>query len=289
MENQTNTTGSVLDKYARQPKIYLNLPSGGRFYAENPLEKSGSGELPIYSMTAKDELAIKTPDALLNGEATTGMIKNCCPLISDPWEIPQVDIDAIIVAIRIATYGEKMESSFTIPEVNEEMNTEIDLRTVLDGLQGHTFDNEVQVGELVFQVKPLTYRQQTELYKATLETQRIAQVLGNPDLQEEEKLKVFKEGFAKLSSTRLQGIAKQVVAIKTPEGTETNPLNIGKFLDGLGADDFDAIVKHIDAQREKFEIKPVKVKTPEIHVKNGAPEECSVPVMFDQSNFFVSR
>jgi hypothetical protein len=289
MENQINKPTDVLAKYARQPKIYLTLPSGGRFYAENPMEKSGSGELPIYSMTAKDELGLKTPDALLNGEATVQMIKNCCPLIDDPWSIPQIDIDAIIVAIRIATYGEKMTAGFNIPVVNEEMESEIDLRTVLDQLQGHTYENDIHIGDLTFHIVPLTYKHQTELYQQTLETQRMAQVLGDDKLSEEEKLRVFKEGFKKLASTRLHGVAKQVVAIKTPEGEETNPQKIASFLDALGAEEFDVIAKHIDAQRAKFEVKPQSVKVPDIHVKNGAPSETQIPIMFDQANFFVSR
>ena len=64
--DQTNP----LSKYFRQPKIYLRLPSKGKFYSPGSLVMTESGELPVYAMTAKDELLIKTPDALLNGEAT---------------------------------------------------------------------------------------------------------------------------------------------------------------------------------------------------------------------------
>lgn len=290
MDQQNITKGnSILEKYARHPKIYLTLPSGGRFYSKNPLERSGSGELPIYSMTAKDELLLKTPDALLNGEATTAMIKNCCPLIENPWEIPQIDVDALIIAIRIATYGDKMKASFKVPGTEDELETELNLTTMLDQLQGHTFETQLVIGDLTFELVPLTYKQQTDLYQQTLETQRIAQALGNPDLSEEDKIKVFQEGFKKLSHARLNGISRQVVAINTPEGVENNPAVIQKFIDDLDVETFEKITKHIETQRKPFEIQAQRVSIPKEYVDKGAPKETEIPILFDTSNFFVSR
>jgi len=64
-----------LKKYFRQPKIYISLPSQGKFYPDGSIEMTENGELPVYSMTAKDEMIIKTPDALLNGSSTVEVIQ----------------------------------------------------------------------------------------------------------------------------------------------------------------------------------------------------------------------
>ena len=69
---------SILKKYQRQPKLYIDLPSQGKYYSEGSLTKHE--EIEVYSMTASDEIIIKTPDALLNGEATARIIANCVPL-----------------------------------------------------------------------------------------------------------------------------------------------------------------------------------------------------------------
>ena len=95
-----------LQKYFRQPKLYISLPSKGAFYPIGALEMPENKEVPVYAMTAKDELVFKTPDALLNGQATVEVIKSCIPAIKDPWNIPSIDLDTILVAIRMATYGE---------------------------------------------------------------------------------------------------------------------------------------------------------------------------------------
>ena len=71
-----------LQKYFRQPKIYLSLPSKGHWYPEGAIEMTENGELPVYAMTAKDELAFKTPDALLNGQSVVDVVKSCVPTVS---------------------------------------------------------------------------------------------------------------------------------------------------------------------------------------------------------------
>jgi len=68
--NQSNP----LQKYFRQPKIYIRLPSNGKYWNPNDIELTESGELPVYAMTAKDELSFKTPDSLINGQSTVNVI-----------------------------------------------------------------------------------------------------------------------------------------------------------------------------------------------------------------------
>ena len=68
-----------LSGYYRQPKIYIRLPSGGEYYPEGALDVSENGDYPVFAMTAKDELMLKTPDALLSGESTVEVIKSCVP------------------------------------------------------------------------------------------------------------------------------------------------------------------------------------------------------------------
>jgi hypothetical protein len=117
MEKATN---NPLFKHFRQPAIYLKLPSQGRFYPDGSLQISVTGDIPIYPMTVKDELTLKTPDALMNGEGMAAVIRSCCPTILDPWQIPAVDLDAIFIAIRLASYGTGMDVNTSCPKCKEE-------------------------------------------------------------------------------------------------------------------------------------------------------------------------
>ena len=91
----SNIEQNPLRKYFRQPKVYITLPSRGNYYPDGVLNMPETNELPVFAMTAKDELIIKTPDALLNGQATVDIIKSCIPAINNPWHMPSVDLRCI--------------------------------------------------------------------------------------------------------------------------------------------------------------------------------------------------
>ena len=95
-----NSTVNPLSMFMRQPKIYIKLPSGGLFWPNGSLELSETGEYPVYSMTAKDELMLKVPDALMNGQAIVDVIQHCVPNVKNAWKIPTIDLDIILIAIR---------------------------------------------------------------------------------------------------------------------------------------------------------------------------------------------
>ena len=104
-----------LAKHFRRPAIYFKLPSNGRYWPEDSLEMPANGEIPVFPMTNADEITLKTPDALMNGEGMAAMLASCCPSIKDPWVIPSTDINALLVAARIASYGHNMEFETKCP------------------------------------------------------------------------------------------------------------------------------------------------------------------------------
>ena len=120
-----------LQNYFRKPEIYMKLPSQGRWYPPGVLELNEAGEVGIMAMTARDEMIVRTPDALLNGQATVDVIKSCVPAISDPWCIPQMDIDTILLGIRIATYGSGMDFTTAPPGIALTQEVKVDLNKLV--------------------------------------------------------------------------------------------------------------------------------------------------------------
>ncbi|NDB58023.1 hypothetical protein EB001_06220, partial [bacterium] len=111
MQNSMNP----LAKHFRQPSVYLKLPSGGKYWPEGTINLPANGEVPIMAMTTKDEITIRTPDALMNGQGVVDLIQSCCPNITNAWAMPTIDSDAILVAIRIATNGSNMDIDSKCP------------------------------------------------------------------------------------------------------------------------------------------------------------------------------
>ena len=283
-----NVSQNPLHKFFRQPKIYIRLPSSGNFYAPGSLEKTETGEYPVYSMTAKDEIVMKTPDALLNGQATVDVIQSCMPNIKNAWAIPSIDIDAILVAIRIATYGEMLDITAVVPGLDEERTYETDLSLVMDRLLNATFDPVCVINEsLELRIRPLSYAEFTKNSIRSTEEQRIIQIVNDENMDNDDKLSRFAESFRKLTDITIGMVSKGIDTVITPDGVVSNPEYIQEFIDNADKEVLKKVITHLDAQKKKFNIEPFKVHSLPEEIEAGAPEVFEVPITLDSSNFFV--
>ena len=286
-EFNSNIEQNPLRKYFRQPKVYITLPSKGKFYPEGILDMPETGELPVFAMTAKDELIIKTPDALLNGQATVDVIKSCIPNISNPWHMPSVDLDACLVAIRIATYGEKLDITTKVPVLGEEREFSVDLRQILNKLVTPEYENTLKLNDISIELRPLSYREFTDSNLKTFEEQRIFSLVNDDNMDDSEKLNRFSASFKKLTDLTINMLSKSIAKIQIGDDEVSSPLHIEEFINNVDKEFFKGITEHLEEQRKKFAIEPIKVKSNEEDIAAGVPEEWEVPVTFDQSNFFV--
>lgn len=282
-----NAKQNPLHKYFRQPKIYIRLPSSGNFYPPGVLEKTESGEYPVYSMTAKDEIVMKTPDALMNGQATVDIIQSCMPNIKDAWKIPSIDLDAVLVAIRIATYGEMLDVNTVVPGLNEEKTYETDLRLILDKLVNATFDPICRINdELEVRIRPLNYQEFTRNSTRSLEEQRIIQIVNDQKLDDNDKLEKFAISFRKLTEITISMVTSGIEQVITPDGVVTDQKFIQEFVDNADKEILKTIIAHLDQQKKKFNIEPFRVQSTPEEIEAGALPEFEVPITLDSSNFF---
>lgn len=279
-----------LAKHFRQPKIYIRLPSGGKYWPEGSIDMPENGELPVYSMTAKDELVLKTPDALINGESTVNLIKSCMPNIKDGYATPSLDLDAILVAIRIATYGETLTVGAKIPNTEIEKEYAVNLVELLDSMQGRKFEDTFHSQGFTFKLIPTTYSQFTQAALKAFEEQRLIKAIDDSKMNEEDKLAKFNVSFKKLTEYNLDLVVQQVVSVQYQnEDAVTDRKHIREFFAGTDGIVFDAVKDHLEKMKIEFNIKPLTVVTDEEERKAGAPEQFEVPIAFDQSNFFARR
>lgn len=282
-------SSNPLINFMRQPKIYLRLPSGGNYWPPGCLEPTENGEYPVYSMTARDELLLKVPDALLSGQAVVDVIQNCIPNIKNAWYIPNIDLDVILIGLRLATYGEQMKTPVSLNDDIEIEHT-VDLRTVLDKLQTNIiWDPVISINEdLTVYVKPLTYKQIADSAIKTFETQKIMSVINNENMNDEEKVKIFKESFAKLTEVTINIVQHSVYMVETSAGSTDNQEHIQEFLNNVDKEVFNKIQDHLDMLKERNEIKPIIIETPQEYKDRGYNSDTiEIPLVFNPSTFFV--
>lgn len=276
-----------LQKYFRQPKVYITLPSQAKYYPEDAIVVTENGEYPVYAMTAKDELAMKTPDALLNGQATVNVIQSCVPNIKNAWALPSIDLDAILIAIRIATYGDSLDLTTKIPGIGEERTFTVDLRQILNKLVTVSYENNLNINDMEIEIRPLTYREFTDANMKTFEEQRIFALVNDEKLSDAEKLEKFSQSFKKLTDLTVTTLSKSIVKISIGDTVVTNQQHIDEFINNADKMFFTEVTNHLDKQKNKFAIEPLKVHSSEEDIANGAPKEWEIPITFDQANFFA--
>lgn len=282
-EQTTAKKVNPLAQYFRQPKLYIKLPSQGRFYPTGSLDVSTNDEYAVYAMTAKDELMFKTPDALLTGQSTVEVIKSCVPAIIDPWKMPTLDVDAVLMAIRIATYGENMEIESNCPVCQAENAYEVDINKWLAVLSNIDYVSEIKFDPLTIHIRPYTYQEITKTSLKQFEQQRIFSVINDEKMSDEEKLKLFGESFVKITELTVDIVAGCIDHIDTPEGTVDDKSMIKEFINNANKDLFEKISNHVTAMKNRNDLKPIDAKC------TSCSHEFKVPITMDQANFFGVR
>jgi len=266
----------------RMPKIHLSLPSQGRWWKSGALELPVTGEIPIFAMSAKDEILLRTPDGLMNGEAVRSVIEHCCPSIKDGWAVPSVDTDALLIAIRIATFGEQMDVTTNCPSCEEENSFGIDLGNALTQIQVPDYDTPVVIDNLEFYFEPQPYKSVSKLQQLRFTQDRISQLLSDSTMPEEEKAQGLTENFGKLVDIGIDNLVASCKAIKLPdEAIVTHKPHINEFFRNCEAGLIRKLQEKLADFGEKSGIKPMRLQC------QHCEHQFENAVEFDYANFFA--
>ena len=285
MTENTNPLG----KYYRQPQIYITLPSRGKYYTQDVFTSTETGEIPVLPMTAKDELSFKTPDSMMSGQSTVDVIQSCVPNIKNAWKMVNFDTDAVLLAIRIATYGETMDVNYKVPVTNEDMTHTVNLPAMLEDLaKVNIVDEATTKSGFTVKLAPLDYQSLSQIQTAQFEQQKIYATVSNSALSEKEKSTQFVKSFKVLNNINFSMLVDSITSITTPDGnTVVDKAQIKDFCDNCDAKVINEIQDALAEIRSQAQIKPIKLKSTEDEIKKGAPASYEVPVTFDSSNFFA--
>ena len=275
-------SNNPLRQYFRQPAIYVKLPSDGKFYPPGTLDMPANKEIPILPMTAIDEITYRTPDALFNGQATVNVLQSCVPNIRDAWSIPAMDIDTLLVAIRIASYGHDMDFGTKCPSCGNEEEHSLDLRQVLDRIRTPDYTQSIRAGDMEIYFKPMTYKNLNDNNQLQFEQQKLLQMLPSADVPEEKKMSALGAALKRITEITVQALAYSISAIKTPDALVSEPEYIVEWLQNCERTMFTRIRDHIISIKEQAELQPMQLKC------NKCSHEYQQPITLDMSSFFES-
>lgn len=280
---QPAQTQNPLNKYFRQPSIYVKLPSEGKFWPKDAIDIPVTGELPVYPLTTRDEVILKTPDALMNGSGVVDVIHSCCPSIKNAWAMPSVDVDSILIAIRIASYGHSMDFTTKCPHCNAENTYDKDLRDCLAAIHMPNYEEPLYTQDLEIMIKPQAFFTSNKMNQINFEEQKMLKAVEDVNLDPELRNTEIYNSMQRLIEIGLDNLTASTEFISPHEGGEVRD---PKF------------IRDFYANADSATVKLIQEKISELSSKAGIPPftvgcaECSkpydVPVEFNYTNFFGS-
>ena len=281
MEVKNMQSNNPLSKHFRHPTIFLKLPSNGKYWPPGSIMLTATGELGVMPMTAKDEIMLRTPDALMNGQGVVSVIESCIPEIKNAWAMPTIDSDAILIAIRIATYGQNMDMDSNCPNCQHDNRHQLDLNTILLNNRSPDYSKTIEVEGLIFKFKPLSYIQSTKNNIANFEQQKIMQLLMDDNLDAETRKAQFDIHLQKIIDSNINILTFSTESITSESGEVVTDK---EFIAEFYANANNGTIKTIQESMQKI-LDSVKMPSPRVQC-----EECSteynLEVAFDYANFF---
>jgi hypothetical protein len=276
------TSNNPLQKHFRQPALYIKLTSNGKFWKDGALELSVTGDLPVYPMTAKDEIMLRTPDALINGTSVVNVIQSCCPNIKDAWQMPSVDVDSTLISIRIASYGQEMTITAKCPKCKEEHDYDVDLQKILSQIRMPDYSQSITTDDgLIIKFKPLTYLQVSKSGGVSFEEGKLIQALADPSLDEEVRKAEYEKHIGKMIELNNTNVTNCTASITVDGDEVTDPKFISEYYQNAESTVLRKVQEKIKEFADVVGIKPVDT------LCSACQTQFKLNVEFDYSHFFA--
>lgn len=250
---------SALKKYYRKPSLYINLPSGLNFYPEGFFsedELSTIKEVGILPMTTMNELMLKNPEALLNGSAIIELIKDSTTLHQvDIKKLVKADIDALLVAIKIASQGDTQELDLKCPKCKHEATYTRDLKQILTSIKTHESEYFIEpenIDDMRIYLRPSTYEDSMildshsfdEQKKITQLQKKLSELASTKEIEEEDQIKFMSavhEIFRDITVCTMEIYANCIEKVVVGDEVESDSKEIYEWLKQIDSKTFTAI------------------------------------------------
>ena len=282
MSGKVKSVANPLMPWFREPGPHMTFPTRAMFYDDEIVTLTMSNEIEIYPMGGYDEMILKNADGLLNGDSIEKVILSCVPGVHFPRKLMVPDVDAIMLAIRFATYGNDLDFETVCPACKFENTYSADIQKLLDTII--YLDKEMVVDyskDVKIYIRPYNYESHIKANVVTFEQTKLMKSLDyQNDLSEEEKKKIIDESFNKIANLNFDLITSAIYKIEIPGEIVTDFEHIKEFLRNIP-------VKKANIIQEKInEVNKIGINREVDAVCRSCGHEWVTKVVYDPSHFF---
>jgi len=275
-------TTDILSKYYRLPGMNVQLPTQGAFLPEGSVTFVNGNEVEVLPMRASDEMMLKNPDALMSGNAVEMLFQSCVPSITSPADISAPDMDVLLLAIRVATYGRVMEVETDCPECSAHLAFDCNLPLMLQTQVNVDPVNEVRLtDDIVVYLRPFTLRDVGELSRRVFDEERRLRLLESDETLTEDQRQPHRNAlYKRMAELQSKMSSNTITKIVVPEGEVVDRAAIAGFMANTSA----AWARKID--EKQFEMSKAGIDKTVPAVCEHCNHEWNTAVEFDPTTFF---
>jgi hypothetical protein len=134
------------------PPVQIALPTRGIFYPEGVLAKSTDPEcISVGTLGILDEFKYRDPFMLVSGKAIGHLIHHICgDQIILPDELCEIDVEALLIASRIASYGPNLKVTHNCIKFKNNSNDDSDTKVC-----GHANTLNIDLNKFILRYGPI--------------------------------------------------------------------------------------------------------------------------------------
>ena len=240
------------------PSVTVSLPTMGRWYGESMFaEGYDPKELPVGVLGILSEQNYRDPWLLLSGEAIPRMLKSVCPGILEAGELAELDLDTILLASRLVSFGPTLDLKHTcyapVDKTDEELALEIEGKSenyqpapkrpcgqendisidinehilryapITDEVVDERFTYEVAAAGQTVHLRPMPYRTVIDQVRRNIERDRKVSSFDESTLEDmimnDEALAMYKQVVDMSSEAGIDSIVSCIFGVSTTGGS----------------------------------------------------------------------
>jgi hypothetical protein len=248
-----------LTQYFRHPILHISLPSQGKFYPANTIDLIDENQYPVLSLTRQDEMVFMTASGQVGGSSIVSVIQSCVPNIKDAWKMPAIDIDKLLIAIKIATHGTQLEADTACTNCETVNKIDVDLQKVLDQISSPDYSIPAEVGDIKIYFRPITYQQLWDNNQIQFNEEDIINMLQDDSVDDQIKSDKIDELLEKVRSLSTQILLQNIHHVQTPTERVDDSEYIAEWINNCDRSVYVQLQEGIDKYNADTQIKSVNV------------------------------
>jgi hypothetical protein len=239
------------------PHIEIALPTLAAFYPEGEVlhPSADPSKIIIGPLSVLEESTINDPMMMITGRAISKLIKRVAPLVTDPSKLSELDIQAMLIACRIVSYGQTLKLEHECPKCNHANTMEIDLKEHIGRFSPFTQDELNQfiivlpkVGQTV-NLRPLPYEDSVNMTIEAIKSSTGAEQfkeLTDTEALSYEYIELYRTQFEKTLDTNIEALVATIYYVTTKAGSKVMDTDlIREWILALPIDDVKCMTKRI--------------------------------------------